>query len=151
MVMQSEPPSEPPRRVHVRPRILCVDDEPQVLEGLKLLLGRRFEVHTAGDGSAGLVALEQYPFPVVICDMRMPGMSGAEFLELASVRRPAMVGIILSGARSFGEPVSERGNERAFRLLTKPCDPNVLRAAVADGLSHHEMLVRQSSGGNHGG
>jgi len=128
-----------------RPRILCIDDEPQLLQGLKLLLGRRYQVETASDGLEGLRALERYPFPVVICDMRMPGLSGAAFLERAAARWPTTVGILLSGARAFGHSPSNRGMERAFRLLWKPCDPQILRATVAEGVSHHETLVRNLS------
>lgn len=138
---------KPGARAHFgrRPRILCVDDEPQVLEGLKLLLARRYDVHTACDGTLGLKALELEPFPVFICDMRMPGMSGAEFMECAAKRWPTTVGILLSGARAFGQFQSDRGVELAFRLLTKPCDPRILRDTVAEGLSHHETLVRTLS------
>jgi YesN/AraC family two-component response regulator len=128
-----------------RYKILCIDDEPQVLEGLKLLLGRRYVVETARDGMEGLKALEQYEFPVVICDMRMPGISGAEFMERAAARWPTTVAILLSGARAFGHSQATRGVERAFRLLTKPCDPHILRATVAEGVSHHETLVRHLS------
>ena len=62
--------------------VLCVDDEPQVLAGLSLSLGRRFAVQTATSGAAGLEALGRRPnTAVIVSDMRMPGMDGATFLE----------------------------------------------------------------------
>jgi DNA-binding NtrC family response regulator len=132
----------PPR---ARPKILCVDDEPQVLEALKLVLGRRFEIHTAGDGSAGLRTLEDTFFPVVICDMRMPGMSGSQFFSLVALRWPTTVGILLSGARAFAEPTADAETDVAFRFLTKPCPPHVLRETVAAAFERHETLVRNST------
>jgi DNA-binding NtrC family response regulator len=132
----------PPR---VRPKVLCVDDEPQVLEALKLVLGRRFDIHTAGDGSAGLLTLEDTFFPVVICDMRMPGMSGSQFLKSVALRWPTTVGILLSGARAFAEPNADAKTDVAFRFLTKPCPPHVLRETVAEAFERHETLVRNST------
>ena len=66
------------------PRILCVDDEPHVLEGLTLNLGRRYDVQTAGSGAAALELLQNDPQrSLIISDMRMPGMDGATFLSKA--------------------------------------------------------------------
>ena len=67
------------------PRILCIDDEPNVLEGLRDGLGRSFDVHTAESGADGLALLQQDPdgYAVIICDMRMPVMSGSAFLGQA--------------------------------------------------------------------
>lgn len=128
-----------------RHKILCVDDEPHILEGLRLLLARDYEVHTVGEGEAALRTLETAHFPVVICDMRMPGISGAQFMERAASRWPAMVGIILSGASAFSLDGGQEPAPRAFRSLSKPCEPHILRTTVAEALSHHETLVRTFS------
>lgn len=131
-------------RPAARPRLLCVDDEPQILEGLKLLLGRRYDIEVAMDGAEGLQALEVESFPVVICDLRMPGIDGAEFLEHIAKRWPTVVPIILSGATSFEDKGPRLGAELAFRSLLKPVEPQVLRETVAAALAHHETLVRDS-------
>jgi response regulator RpfG family c-di-GMP phosphodiesterase len=70
-------------------RVLCVDDEPRVLEGLRDNLRRSFDVRVAESGADALALLERDPdgYAVVISDMRMPGMSGATFL--AQARRVA--------------------------------------------------------------
>ncbi|MGO9992283.1 MAG: response regulator [Steroidobacteraceae bacterium] len=61
--------------------IVCVDDDPRVLEALKLTLRQGFDVATAASGAAGLAVLERNAgAAVVIADMRMPGMDGAAFL-----------------------------------------------------------------------
>jgi DNA-binding NtrC family response regulator len=129
----------------MRPAILCIDDEPQILEGLKLLLGRKYDIHTAGDGHEGLKVMEQTQFPVVICDLRMPGMSGSAVLEAVAERWPATVGILLTGAQAFGEPLPETSSTPAFRFLTKPCDSNELREAITAALAQHQRLRARPS------
>ena len=70
-----------------------------MLEGLLLLLRRRYQVHTATSGPAGLAVLEQVPdILVVVSDMQMPGMDGARFLKLVRERDPTSV--------AFSSPVS---------------------------------------------
>ena len=82
----------------LRSRVVCVDDEPQVLSGLSLHLRRRYDVETATSGAAGLELLARQPqAAVVISDMRMPGMNGAEFLAKASVQHPHTTRILLTG------------------------------------------------------
>ena len=75
---------------NAKPALLCVDDEPLVLEGLTLHLRRGFALTTATSGAAGLEILKSKgSFAIVMSDMRMPGMSGAEFL--AKVREHVVV------------------------------------------------------------
>jgi len=81
-------------------RILFVDDEPNVLEGLqRMLRGMRheWEMHFAESGQDALDRLSKQPFDVVISDMRMPGMDGAQLLTEVMRRYPQIVRIILSG------------------------------------------------------
>jgi DNA-binding NtrC family response regulator len=128
------------------PRVLCVDDEPQVLEGLKLLLGRHYDIRVAMDGEAALELLQSSPCPVVISDMRMPGLSGAEFLECVAERWPHVVRIILSGARAFPDEARDLRPGLAFRFLPKPCEPRLLRETVAQAFEHYETRVRDAKG-----
>ncbi|MCP2936614.1 response regulator, partial [Salmonella enterica subsp. enterica serovar Typhimurium] len=63
------------------PRVLCVDDEPNLLAAMERTLHSRFDVVTANGGTAGLDAIQLgEPFAVIVSDMRMPGMDGATFL-----------------------------------------------------------------------
>lgn len=129
-----------------RPRVLCVDDEPQVLEGLKLLLGRHYDIQVATDGETALKAMQTAPCPVVISDMRMPGLSGAEFLECVAIRWPQAVRIILSGARAFADEARDLRPGLVFRFLPKPCEPRLLRETVAQAFEHYETRVRDPKG-----
>ncbi|MGA9028301.1 MAG: response regulator [Steroidobacteraceae bacterium] len=119
--------------------ILCIDDEPQVLEGLKLLLGGRYDMHTATDGLQGLQAMEKAPYPVVVCDMRMPGMDGSQVLETVAKRWPTTVSILLTGASAYGESTAGYVPP-VFRRLSKPCDPKVLRETIQEALLRHRQL-----------
>lgn len=86
-------PAESPK-----PRVLCVDDEPQVLQGVGRVLRRDFEVLTATSGAAGLAVLDEAgPISVVVSDMRMPEMDGAAFLSQVRDRWPDTTRILLTG------------------------------------------------------
>jgi DNA-binding NtrC family response regulator len=79
-------------------KILIVDDEPNVLEGLQRVLRKEFSVVAAIGGEAGLKAVaEQGPFAVIVSDMRMPGMDGTQFLRTVLERTPDSVRLALTG------------------------------------------------------
>ena len=65
-----------------KPKILFVDDEESILKGVKLNLGRTYDISTASSGRDALSLLEEEePFQVIVSDFAMPGMNGADFLE----------------------------------------------------------------------
>lgn len=111
-------------------QILCVDDEPRVLEGLQNLLLGEAEVSLATSGAAALEILAERPHPVVISDMRMPGMDGATFLAHVRERHPATVGMLLTGHSDLHDAAIAVNRAGIFRLLIKPCPPTDLLDAV---------------------
>lgn len=124
-----------------RPRVLCVDDDSAVLHGLRDVLYRSFDVHTAGSGLEGLEILRREPdsFAVVVSDMRMPGMSGAEFLRAARMRAPDVVRVLLTGDADIESAVQAVNDGQLFRFLTKPCDAQELMRACAAALGQHNL------------
>src|SRR5262245_37814840 len=81
-------------------KILFVDDEPNVLQGLERMLRsmrHEWEMQFAMSGPAALERLAEQTFDVIVSDMRMPGMTGAQLLTEVSQRHPHIVRIILSG------------------------------------------------------
>src|SRR5215470_16861493 len=81
-------------------RILFVDDEPKVLEGLQRMLRPhrgRWEMEFAASGAEALAMLEAGPFDVIVTDMRMPEMDGARLLEIVQKQYPSVVRMVLSG------------------------------------------------------
>lgn len=114
-------------------KILFVDDEPAVLEGYKRLLGRELPIETAVGGALGLAAIaERGPFAVVISDMRMPQMDGAQFLAKVQDCAPATVRMALTGQVDVDTAMHAVNEGNIFRFLTKPCSKeNLLKAAEA--------------------
>jgi response regulator RpfG family c-di-GMP phosphodiesterase len=125
----------------VSERVLFVDDEPNVLEGIQRSLRKRIDVHTANSGSEGLTVLQAgLPFAVVVSDMRMPGMNGVEFLTRVRETSPDTVRMILSGQADFEATLAAVNEGHIYRFLTKPCASDLLLAAVQDGLKQHRLL-----------
>ena len=122
--------SAPPRTV------LCVDDERNSLAALKRVLrqdGHR--VLTADDGEQALSILDRDPVDLVLSDMRMPGMDGAQLLEQVCQRWPHTVRVLLTGHADIASATAAINRGRIFRYLNKPWDDQELRATVEQGLS----------------
>lgn len=122
--------------------ILFVDDEPNILEGLKRMLrGNRdeWQMSFAGSGIDALQILGENNIDVIVSDMKMPGMDGAELLEKVSELHPHVIRVILSG---FSEKeVSMKSVGTAHQYLSKPCDPEVLKTTISRVCSQRELLT----------
>lgn len=119
-------------------KILLVDDEPAVLEGYKRLLYRHFAVDTAPSGESGLALMHVAgPFSVVISDMRMPGMNGAEFLAAAREKAPNTVRMLLTGHADLDAAIDAVNRGKIFRFLSKPCPKEVLVDAINEGIAQY--------------
>jgi CheY-like chemotaxis protein len=126
---------------HQHPRILCVDDEPRVLEGLALHLRKEYEVHSAVSGDEALQKLRQLKHVhVVVSDMRMPGMDGATLLAQVMSLYPDITRILLTGEPGRDAAVSAVNRGHIFRFLTKPCSPETLKSAVEAGVIQHRVM-----------
>lgn len=130
----------------VRSRVVCVDDEPQVLSGLSLHLRRRYEVETATSGQAALELLARQPeAAVLISDMRMPGMSGAELLAKANTAFPHTTRILLTGHAEVDSAIAAVNSGAVFRFLVKPCPPPELLSAVDAAAELHRVTRAEQS------
>jgi HD-like signal output (HDOD) protein/ActR/RegA family two-component response regulator len=112
-------------------RILFVDDEPQVLTALKSLLRTHdhgWDVVYADGGLAALSALERQRFDVVVSDLRMPHVDGAELLAQVKRDQPGAIRLLVSGQADEEAPPA--AVLVAHQLLPKPCDPAALSAAI---------------------
>jgi response regulator RpfG family c-di-GMP phosphodiesterase len=125
-------------------RILFVDDEPPVLDGYKRTLHRDFDVDTAVGGEQGLNSIfERGPYPVVISDMRMPGMNGAQFLAQVRQRAPDTVRMLLTGYTDLDAAIHAVNDGNIFRFLTKPCDREDLTNAITAGLVQYRLVTAE--------
>ncbi|MGC4068939.1 MAG: response regulator [Polyangiaceae bacterium] len=112
-------------------RILFVDDDQAILDGLRNRLRRKrdlWDMHFALGGQEALGMLANIPFDVIVTDMRMPGMDGATLLKEVQVRYPDVVRIVLSGHAEFEAAL--RAVPVAHQFLAKPCDPGILENVV---------------------
>ncbi len=125
------------------PKILCVDDEPNVLAGLELHLHRRYDLTTANGGAAALELLEKSTFAVILSDMRMPGMDGAKFLSRARQLAPDSVRMLLTGQADLDSAVAAVNEGQVFRFLLKPCPPDRLLAAFQSAVEQHRLLTAE--------
>jgi DNA-binding NtrC family response regulator len=125
-------------------KILCVDDDLNVLMGLARQYGRRFEIHTALGCENGIMALKnEGPFAVVVSDLRMPGLDGIRFLSVVNRVSPDTVLILLTGQ---GDPRSEkeaRDEGKVFQFLTKPCPPDTLEKTLESALERYREAMRE--------
>jgi response regulator RpfG family c-di-GMP phosphodiesterase len=133
------------RPAAVKPRVLCVDDEPNVLEGLRDTLRRSFDVRIATSGIEALQLLKQEPdaYTVVVSDMRMPVMDGAAFLREARRWAPDATRMLLTGFADIEAAVSAVNNAQLFRFLTKPCAPKDLVGACTAALVQHRLVTAE--------
>lgn len=127
-----------------RLKVLCVDDEPGVLEGLNLTLRRRYDVLTAANGPLGLQRLEENRDVVVILsDMRMPQMDGATFLEKSRAITPDASRILLTGYADLDSAVAAVNLGQVFRFMQKPSSPASILAAVDAGVNQHRLVTAE--------
>jgi response regulator RpfG family c-di-GMP phosphodiesterase len=127
-----------------RPRILCVDDEPNVLEGLARTLRSHFVVETTTEGK---VALDLFrtaePFAVVMSDQRMPQMTGVQLLAHARTVAPATVRVLLTGQADMESAIAAVNEGNIFRFLTKPCATDVLLKALDACCEQYRLITSE--------
>jgi response regulator RpfG family c-di-GMP phosphodiesterase len=132
--------------VQNRPRVLCVDDEARVVEGLVLHLRKDYEVHTALSGADALKVLKELGgAAVVVSDMRMPGMDGATLLHHVMSVFPDATRILLTGEPGRDAAIDAVNKAHIFRFLTKPCPPEQLKAAIEAGVMQHRLIGAERS------
>lgn len=125
-------------------QILFVDDEESVLQGLTRVLRGRFAVDTALGGAAGLDAITRRgPYAVVVADMRMPGMDGAEFLQQVRERSPDTVRMMLTGNSDQETAIRAVNQGSIFRFANKPCPPEVLIPMLQAALRQHQLVTAE--------
>ncbi len=112
-------------------RVLCVDDEPNILRSLQWLLQKDFEVTTASSGQDALPIVKCNDFDVVISDQRMPGMMGSEFLREVRKLSPRSMRILLTGYSDMQAILRSVNESEVFRFINKPWDVNELPKVVA--------------------
>jgi CheY-like chemotaxis protein len=128
-------------RTIVKERVLFVDDEPNVLDGIRRQLRNRVDLETATSGAAGLDMIRaQGPFAVVVSDMRMPEMDGARFLAQVNALAPQTVRMVLSGQADLESTIAAVNEGRVFRFLLKPCSSETLLGVIQNGIDQYRLI-----------
>jgi response regulator RpfG family c-di-GMP phosphodiesterase len=128
----------------VKAKILLVDDEPQILEGLTRGLRGAYDVRTATSGVRGLEVLaSESDIAIVVSDMRMPLMNGTSSLTKARETAPDAVRLLLTGQADMEDAVAAINEGHVFRFLKKPCSPDVMRTTLADAAEQHRLVIAE--------
>lgn len=123
-----------------RPRILCVDHERPILDGLYRLLSERFDVVTSQSPVEALSLIERDgDFAVLIADLNMPKMNGLTLLQHARALAPTTTRLGLAGQVAVA-PLA-LSPEAVFRIVGKRCPPETLLEVVVEAVSYHALLT----------
>lgn len=127
-----------------QPRVLLVDDEPDLLDGLRRQLRREFDVETAVGAANGLFTLGKgAPFTVIVSDFMMPGINGAQFLAAARKAVPNATRMLLTGHTNLADAAITVNQGGVFRMLLKPVEPETMIAALRDCVAQHMLVVAE--------
>jgi serine/threonine-protein kinase len=120
-----------------------VDDEKRVLNSMRIMFRREYEMHLANSGAEALQILDSNEIDVIVADHRMPQMTGVQLLGEVRRRSPRTVRILLTGYADLDAVEGSINDGEVFRFLTKPCAPDQLREtlALAAKVAHHTATI----------
>lgn len=113
-----------------RPRLLFVDDEQRVLNSMRIMFRRQFDLFLASAGAEALDIVRDKDIDVIVADHRMPKMTGVEVLSKVRSLSPRTVRILLTGYADLDAVEGSINDSEVFRFLTKPCAPQQLRETI---------------------
>ena len=125
----------------MKPVIVFIDDEPNILQGIRRYTRSQrgaWDMRFVESGKEAMELVAGTPVDVIVSDMRMPEISGADLLEHISLKAPYMIRIILSGEAEEAQTYRTIG--RSHRFIAKPCDPAVLIHEIDAILSLRQRL-----------
>lgn len=126
------------------PRVLCVDDDANLLAAFRRHLRGSYLLDTAPGGQEGLELIRrEETYAVIVADLRMPGMDGIEFLSQARALSPDSVRIMLTGHADLQAAIDVVNEGMIFRFLTKPCSPRVLRTVLDAAAEQYRLIVSE--------
>jgi response regulator RpfG family c-di-GMP phosphodiesterase len=128
----------------VRPRILLVDDEANVLNALRRSLRLHFDVTTTTKPELALdLVTSKGPFEVVVSDLHMPGMDGVTLLSRIRKTSPDTVRVLLTGHANFDAAIAAINEGHIFRFLNKPCPTGALIRALEASVEQYRLITAE--------
>lgn len=126
----------------MKPRVLFVDDDTNILESFRTILRRRYDLDTAEGPARGLAMIrESGPYAVVVSDLRMPEMDGVVFLSEVARIAPDAVRIMLTGHADLEASMHAVNEGRIFRFLTKPIAPATLILSLDAAVEQYRLVA----------
>ena len=123
-------------------KVLLVDDEPRLLEGLQRALRKEpYQIVTASSAEDALGILRSDSVDVVISDQDMPGTTGTEFLARVHQEYPDTVRFILTGHATLEVAIQSINDGAISRFFTKPCNPIDLAVTIRQALQHKDLMA----------
>ena len=113
-----------------RPTVLFIDDEHRVLNSMRAMFRRDYQVLIADSGEAALNLVDTHAVDVIVSDQRMPSMTGVDVLREMKRRAPRAIRILLTGYADLQAIEASINEGEVFRYLTKPCPADMLRHAI---------------------
>jgi response regulator RpfG family c-di-GMP phosphodiesterase len=137
------PPAAPAPARAPAPTVLLVDDEPSILSALRRLFRPQgWRTLTAEGGEAGLELARHESVDLVVSDMRMPGMDGAQFLQQMRELQPDAVRILLTGYADISSTIAAINGGQIHRYIAKPWDDNDIVLVVREALARRDLELR---------
>ena len=128
----------------MNPTVLLVDDEPEVIEGLKRSLRKLpYDFLWAYSGAEAVRVLSERAVDVLVSDEMMPEMSGSELLSYARKHHPSVIRIMLTGRASVMSAMNAIYDGWVYQYLHKPCNPADLASAIYNGLLLQSLQTKE--------
>lgn len=115
-------------------KVLCVDDEPDIVGNLRRFFHRDYEVVTTCSGSEGIELIKSQPFDLIISDQRMPVVTGDQVLKAALETQPEAIRILLTGYADMDSIIKCVNDAGIYKYVSKPWEPEMLRLTVVRAL-----------------
>lgn len=128
----------------IKPRILLVDDDLNLLASFRRQFCADYEIVMVGDGPSAVEAVRaamaaRMPFAVVLCDMQMPGMNGVATLKAIRDLAPDSARLMLTGSADLQTSMEAINQGNVLRFFVKPCPIETLREGLLAGVEHHRL------------
>lgn len=126
-----------------RHSLLIVDDEPEVLSGLRAMFRRDYRVFTVARASEALELLRREEIHVVVSDQRMPDLCGTDFLARVSEEFPFIVRLMITGYADIDSVIDAINRGHVYRYISKPWDPAELESAVRQAADQYDLMAER--------
>jgi len=125
-------------------RVLFVDDDPNILRAIYRQLRKKFDIVTALSGKEAIEVIKTSPtFAVIVADMTMPEMNGAQLLSKVKEISPETVRIMLTGNADQQTAIKAVNEGSIFRFLNKPCPNTLLESTLVSAIEHYSLIIAE--------